>query len=108
MAHRVKIPRFKDLPINRKILIIIMLVSVFALLLSWGSFVAYEIISYRGSVLNDLETLVDVTGYNCSAALIFDDQADAPGNCHSASCVSTRQRDAERRRGKIPGNDNYP
>lgn len=77
MGYHAKIPRFNDLTINRKMLVIIMVGSVGAFFLLWGAFVTFEIISFRDHVLRDLQIFADVTGYNCSAALIFDDQADA-------------------------------
>lgn len=68
---------FKDLPIKRKLLLIIMSINLFALILAFAGFMAYDIILFRQEAVRNLSTMADVIGHNCSASLVFYDQADA-------------------------------
>ena len=70
-------PHFKDLPIRRKLLLIIMSISLFTLVLAFSGFMAYDIFLSRQEAVQDLSTIADVIGHNCAASLVFDDQADA-------------------------------
>ncbi len=63
--------------IKRKLMLIIMGVSTAALLLVSGAFVIYDHFAFRESMTHDLWTLADVLGNQSTAALKFDDEANA-------------------------------
>jgi signal transduction histidine kinase len=64
---------FGDLPIKRKLTLVIMLTSVAAILLACAGFVLYEMVTFRSVMVNDLTTLADVIGATSTAALTFED-----------------------------------
>jgi signal transduction histidine kinase/ActR/RegA family two-component response regulator len=73
-------PRFlspANSSIKRKLMLIIMGVSLAALLLVSGAFVLYDHLTFRESMTHDLWTLADVIGNQSTAALKFDDEANA-------------------------------
>ncbi len=51
--------------------------STVALLLVTGGFTTYELITYRQAMTHDLSTLAEIIGDRSSAALTFDEKADA-------------------------------
>ncbi len=67
----------KDQPIRRKLTIVILLTSTAVLLLTCAAFVAYEIITFRRDLAENLTTLAQITAQNSSAALAFENQKDA-------------------------------
>lgn len=67
----------RNLSIKRKLMLIIIGVSGVALLLLSGAFVGYELIAFRGSMTHDLESVGDLLGSQSTAALNFDDEANA-------------------------------
>ena len=64
---------FEDLPIKRKLMLVIMLTSLTALLLACAGFALYELVTVRRLMVADLTTLADVIGATSTAALIFED-----------------------------------
>ncbi|MFQ5982202.1 MAG: ATP-binding protein, partial [Woeseiaceae bacterium] len=64
---------FADLPVSKKLLIIILSTASAALILTTSINVATEGLSYRESYTDQLSTLTDVIGTNSVAALTFDD-----------------------------------
>lgn len=64
---------FEDLPIKRKLMLVIMLTSLTALLLACAGFALYEWVTVRRLMVADLTTLADVIGATSTAALIFED-----------------------------------
>jgi signal transduction histidine kinase len=64
---------FTDLPIKRKLTLVIMLTSLTAVLLACSGFAIYEWMAFRRSVVADLTTLADVIGATSTAALTFED-----------------------------------
>ncbi|MFQ5598177.1 MAG: EAL domain-containing protein [Nitrospiria bacterium] len=66
--------RIKDIPIKRKLLLVSMLTSTLALLLASISFFAYELVTYRQGMVQELSTLAEIIGNNSTAALSFNDQ----------------------------------
>src|SRR5579871_1326967 len=64
---------FADLPISRKLLVIIMLVTTVALAVSGFGLVLADSILFRESLERDLSALAQITGDNTAAALLFDD-----------------------------------
>lgn len=72
--------RLQDISIKRKLTAIIMVASTVALLLVSGGFVTYELITYRQIMTHDLSALAEIIGDRSTAALTFEDKADAKEN----------------------------
>src|SRR5437660_946580 len=66
-----------NLSIKRKLILMTMLTSSIALLLSWASFLIYDLISSRSLLTQDLATQAEIIGYNSAAAMAFRDQTAA-------------------------------
>jgi signal transduction histidine kinase/FixJ family two-component response regulator len=67
----------KNLSIKRKLMLITMLTSGLAVVLSSAGFLIYDLISFRNSLSQDLMTQADIIGYNSAAAMAFKDEAAA-------------------------------
>ncbi len=67
----------KKMPIQRKLVSIILLTSGVVLLLTCISFLAYEFVTFRQDTVERLSTLGRIIAANSTAALVFDDQEDA-------------------------------
>ncbi|MDH3435309.1 MAG: ATP-binding protein, partial [Gammaproteobacteria bacterium] len=65
---------FTNLPITKKLILIMLLTSVTAVLVVSGVFGATEALSYRSKTVNDVTTLGDVIGTNSTAAIAFEDE----------------------------------
>ena len=72
--------QFRDMPISRKLTLIILLASTAVLVLACGAFVVHERTASRKSLVQELTMLADVFGQNNTAALRFDDQSTAETN----------------------------
>ena len=70
-------PIFRDISIKRKLTLIIMLTSTFALLLACMAFVMYDLIAFRHAMARELSILAEIIGANSTAALSFDHQRAA-------------------------------
>lgn len=66
--------KLQNLSIKRKLMLITMLTSSVALLLSSASFLIYDLISFRHLLTQDLETQAQIIGYNSAAAMAFKDE----------------------------------
>src|SRR5438093_757603 len=64
---------FRDLPISRKLTLIIMLVSFLVLLLACGAFVIHERTTYPRTLLRDMTTLAKVTSMVISYGVYGED-----------------------------------
>lgn len=64
---------FEDMPIRRKLTLVIMLTSAIGLLLSGAIIIAYERGAYRQRMVEDAETLGKIIGDQSTAALLFHD-----------------------------------
>jgi PAS domain S-box-containing protein len=62
---------FPDLPIRHKLRVAFLGTILVALLLACGSFVIYDMISFRQTLVNNLTVLADALGKNSTAALRF-------------------------------------
>ena len=69
--------RFKDRPIKQKFLLVIMGVNTLTLLLGFTAFTVYDRWEIRRTMIDQTATIADVLAYNCTAALLFGDKADA-------------------------------
>jgi len=69
--------RFRDLSVKRKLVVAAMLSATSALLLVSTALVVYDRMSQRQALAEDLSTLAEITGANCTAALTFRDRQAA-------------------------------
>jgi signal transduction histidine kinase/DNA-binding NarL/FixJ family response regulator len=69
--------KFQELSIKRKLILMTMLTSSIALLLSSASFLIYDLISFRNLLTHDLATQAQIIGYNSAAAMAFKDEPAA-------------------------------
>src|ERR1700719_2519435 len=67
----------RDLSIKRKLMLITMLTSGLAVVLSSAGFLSYDLISFRHSLSQDLMTQAEIIGYNSAAAMAFKDESAA-------------------------------
>ena len=67
----------KNLSIKRKLMLITMLTSGVAVVLSSAGFLVYDLTSFRHSLTQDLVTQAEIIGYNSAAAMAFRDEAAA-------------------------------
>jgi signal transduction histidine kinase/CheY-like chemotaxis protein/HPt (histidine-containing phosphotransfer) domain-containing protein len=68
---------FADLPLPRKLMVIIMLTSSAVLLLACVALGIYDTFTYRRTITRDLSTLAKIVGQNSTAALVFGDRPAA-------------------------------
>ncbi|MDP9253450.1 MAG: PAS domain S-box protein, partial [Verrucomicrobiota bacterium] len=68
---------FRDIPIQRKLMTIILLTSGAVLLLTCSAFFVYELLTFRQTTVRQLSTLAEVIATNSTAALAFQNQNDA-------------------------------
>ncbi len=73
----------KNLPIKRKLTVMVMVTSGLALLLACAAFVTYEQIAFRGVMVRDLSITAQMIGDNSAAALSFNDTSSAEQTLHS-------------------------
>jgi signal transduction histidine kinase/DNA-binding response OmpR family regulator len=71
---------FKDLPIRRKLMMIILAIVGIVLTLACVALAVNEVVSFRCSVTEDLRILAEVIGNNSAAALTFGDHRAAEEN----------------------------
>ncbi len=64
---------FRDISIKRKLVLIIMLTSCVVLLLAGAALITYEVVSFRRDMPRDLAVTAEMIGFNCSAAISFND-----------------------------------
>jgi signal transduction histidine kinase len=69
--------KLRDMPIRRKLILIILSTSATAMVLLLGSFIAYEYITFRKATVRQLTTIGEIAAANSTAALAFQDQNDA-------------------------------
>ncbi len=69
--------RLRDTPIQRKLTLVILLTSSFALLLMGSGLIAYEVITFRRSLAVNMGVLAQIVGANSTAALAFEDPKNA-------------------------------
>ncbi|MBL7994548.1 response regulator [bacterium] len=68
---------FHKLLIRQKLIVIIMAVTTAALIVVATAFVAYDVVSHRIMLEEEIKVLAAITGNNCNAALRFDDAEGA-------------------------------
>ncbi len=67
----------RDLPIRRKLTLVIVLTCSMVLLLACGVLATYEVINFRQNMVRDTSVLADVLAKNTQAALTFQDESAA-------------------------------
>jgi PAS domain S-box-containing protein len=67
----------RHVPIQRKLTVILLLVSAAVLFLTSAAFVTYEVLTFRQATLKSLATLGRVIASNSTASLAFANEADA-------------------------------
>jgi len=67
----------RDTPIKRKLMLVILLASGFALFLMGSALITYEFITFRRSLAVNIGVLADIIGSNSTAALAFQDAKSA-------------------------------
>ena len=68
---------FRDLPIRRKLALLILTSSVLAVILACMGFAVYERQNFRANMGNELRALADTLGANTAASLAFNDPKTA-------------------------------
>jgi signal transduction histidine kinase/CheY-like chemotaxis protein len=69
--------RIRDLPIERKLTLLLLLVNAIAMVLTFGGLFAYEVFRFGESTREQMSTLAAVISENTAAAMAFDDAASA-------------------------------
>ncbi|TAK57825.1 MAG: HAMP domain-containing protein [Bacteroidetes bacterium] len=69
--------RFRDSRIQRKLNIVILAVSSISILLTCAGFAAYEMLTYRQRLVDDLMSKSEIIGATSTAALAFNNNEDA-------------------------------
>jgi signal transduction histidine kinase/ActR/RegA family two-component response regulator len=67
----------RNIPIKRKLMLVILLTSGFAVLLMGSALITYELVTFRSALTNNIEVLAQIIGSNSTAALAFDDRQNA-------------------------------
>ncbi len=68
---------FKDLPINRRLALVMLVTCSAGLVLAGGAIAGYELYDFRRTLARDAAVLADIVGQNTGAALAFDDENGA-------------------------------
>src|ERR1700689_516409 len=68
---------FESASIQKKLALLVLSASLFALVLASVGFGIYERASFRADIARELSTLADTLGANTAASLAFDDQKTA-------------------------------
>src|SRR5690349_19172925 len=69
--------QFKNMPIRRRLMTVILLTSGAVLLLVFSSFLAYEFFTFRQLMVRQLTTLSEIIARNSTAALAFESPEEA-------------------------------
>lgn len=67
----------RDVPIRRKLTIVIMLTSSVVLLLTSAAFITYEVVTFRSGLFQNAQAMAQIIAANSTAALSFDDDRAA-------------------------------
>ena len=65
---------FRDLSIQRKLMLVLMLTSGVVLLLATAGFLVYDYVTFREKMVSDLVGLAEMIQVNASTALVFNDR----------------------------------
>src|ERR1700752_4306291 len=67
----------RNIPIKRKLMLVILLTSGFAILVMGSALIIYELGTFRRALTANIEVLAQIIGSNSTAALAFDDRENA-------------------------------
>jgi signal transduction histidine kinase/ActR/RegA family two-component response regulator len=67
----------RDIPIKRKLMLVMLLTSSVALLLMGSAVIAYELVTFRRALSVNIGVLAQIIGSNSTAAVAFDDPKSA-------------------------------
>ena len=67
----------RDIPIKRKLMLVMLLTSSVALLLVGSALITYELVTFRRSLAVNIGVLAQIIGSNSTAAVAFDDPKSA-------------------------------
>ncbi len=68
---------FRDLPIRRKLFLAILGTTSIALLAACAAFIAFELVTFRGTLESKTKVIADILGTNSTATLEFKNSGDA-------------------------------
>ena len=68
---------FRDLPIRRKLTVVILLSASAAVLLAGTVGIVFEFLRYRGAIVRDMTVQAEIIGEASAAALAFQDERAA-------------------------------
>jgi signal transduction histidine kinase len=68
---------FDDLPLRRRLSLVILATCTTTLLLAFAAIAAFELVSFRRTIVREAAVLADMLGTNTQAALAFKDEAAA-------------------------------
>src|SRR5215467_12151245 len=71
---------FKNLPIKRKMMLVVMVTSITALVLTAASFIVYDLVTFRQSVVRNLTSISTIVAENSARALQLDGEQLATRN----------------------------
>jgi signal transduction histidine kinase/ActR/RegA family two-component response regulator len=66
-------PRFRDLPIRRKLVIMTLASTAVALLIASGGFLVWDVLTFRAEIQRDINSQVRIIGENAAPAIVFND-----------------------------------
>ena len=78
-------PRFHDLPLDRKLTAIVVATTMAGMLLASLAIVAFQILTFTTFMIAELETTAEILGHNGTAALRFEASRDAEKTLASLS-----------------------
>src|SRR5450432_2608783 len=67
----------RDTPIKRKLMLVVLLTSGFALLLMGSALISYELVTFRRSLAVNMGVLANIIGANSTGAIAFRDPKSA-------------------------------
>src|SRR3954464_2074397 len=68
---------FRQTPIRRKLMTMILITSGVVLLLTCAGFISYELSTYRGTAIRQLATIGEIIAAESTGAVAFENQHDA-------------------------------
>ena len=68
---------FRDAPITRKLMLVILMTTTLALAVMTSAVVAYELITFRNALTTNTGVLAQVIGSISTSSLAFENQEDA-------------------------------
>jgi PAS domain S-box-containing protein len=71
---------FKNLPIKRKMMLVVMVTSITALVVTAASFITYDLVTFRRSMVRNLTAISTIVAENSSRALRLDGEGLATRN----------------------------